>query len=87
MVTWSEHRPGGVIAAKLKFKIDEVAAVKEAEERKEQKRVKEEQEARRLTSIAEMQTARDENRYDSTESDDEPTPKRGRSGLLKRAML
>lgn len=44
MVTWSEHSPGGgVIAAKLKFKIDEVAAVREAEERQ---RAAEEQEER-----------------------------------------
>ena len=51
IVTWSEHWPGGVIAAKLKFKIDEVAAVKEAEERR---RAAQEEEARRLARIAEV---------------------------------
>ena len=45
MVTWSEQSPnGGVIAAKLKFKMDWVAAVREADERH---RAAEEQEWRR----------------------------------------
>lgn len=80
MVTWSESPPGGVIAAKLRFKIDEVAAIKEAEELK---RAAEEQDARRLASMAEEQDARDEYGYDSEESND-PRPRRDRSeGRLK----
>ena len=51
IITWSEHWPGGVIAAKLKFKIDEVAAVKEAEERR---RAKEEEKARLLARMLEV---------------------------------
>lgn len=85
MVTWSEHPPGGVIAAKLKFKIDEVGAVKEAEE--ERKRAAEEQEARRLASIAKEQEAKDEYEYDSEESND-PRPRRDRSeGRLKKGSV
>lgn len=84
IVTWSEGPPGGVIAAKLKFKIDEVAAAKEAEERK---RAAQEQEERRLASIAEEQAARDEDGYYSEESDD-PRPKRDRSeGRLKKGYF
>ena len=84
MVTWSEHSPGGVIAAKLKFKIDEVAAAEEAEERK---RAAEEQEARRLASIAEEEEAKDEYGYESHGSDD-PRPKRDRSeGRLKTGSI
>ncbi|KAF6237509.1 hypothetical protein HO173_004399 [Letharia columbiana] len=80
MITWSESPPGGVIAAKLKFKIDEVAAVKEAEERK---RAAEEQETRRLASIAKEQEANFEYGFVSDESDD-PRPRRDRSeGRLK----
>ena len=75
VVTWSESPPGGVIAAKLRFKIDEVAAAEEAEERK---RAAEEQEALRLASVAEEQEARDEYWYDSEESND-PRPRRDRS--------
>ena len=79
VVTWSEHSPGGVIAARLKFKSDEIAAAEEAEERK---RAAEEQEARRLASIAEEQEAMDE--YGS----DDPRPKRDRSeGRLKRGSI
>ena len=81
VVTWSEHSPGGVIAAKLKFKIDEVAAAEEAEERK---RAAEEQEARRLASIAEEQEAKDAYGYES----DDPRPKRDRSeGRLKTGAI
>lgn len=84
VVTWSEHWPGGVIAAKLKFKIDEVAAVTEAEERK---RAAEEQEAHRRASIAENQDAKDEYGYNSEESDD-PRPRRDRSeGRLKTGYI
>ena len=84
MVSWSEHPPGGVIAAKLKFKIDEVGAVKEAEERK---RAAEEQEARRLARIAKEQEAKEEYEYDSEESDD-PRPRRDRSeGRLKKGSV
>lgn len=44
MVTWSEQAPdGGVVAAKLKFMIDDAAAFSEAEERR---RAAEEQEER-----------------------------------------
>ena len=75
VVTWSEYPPGGVIAAKLKFKIDEVAAIKEAEERK---RAAEEQEARRLARIAEEEEAKDEFWYES-EGSNYPTPRRDRS--------
>ena len=88
IVTWSEHSPGGVIAAKLKFEIDEVAAIKEADERK---RAAEEQEARRLASIAEQQAeqqeARDRAVYGS-EEDNDPRPKRDRSeGRLKNGYI
>lgn len=84
IVTWSEHWPGGVVAAKLKFKIDKVMAVKEAEERE---RIAEEQEVRRLASIAEQQQARDEHGYNSEESED-PRPKRDRSeGPLKTGYI
>lgn len=82
IVTWSEGPAGGVIAAKMKFKIDEVAAAQEAEERQ---REAEEREARRLARIAEEEAARDDGGYqhDSDESDD-PRPKRDRSeGRLK----
>ena len=51
IITWSEHWPGGVIAAKLKFKIDVLAAAEQAEERR---RAAEEEEARRLARIAEV---------------------------------
>ncbi|KAL9075500.1 MAG: hypothetical protein Q9161_001572 [Pseudevernia consocians] len=84
MVTWSEHWPGGVIAAKLKFKIDEVAAAKEAEERKH---AAEEQETRYLASMTEEQEAKDEYGYESQESDD-PRSRRDRSeGRLKRGYV
>ena len=84
MVTWSEHPPGGVIAAKLKFKIDEVGAVKEAEERK---RAAEEQEARLLARMAKEQEAKDDYEYDSEESND-PRPRRDRSeGRLKKGSV
>lgn len=84
IITWSEHSPGGVIAAKLKFKIDEVAAVKEAEERK---RAAEEHEARHLASIAEEQEAKYEYDSDSEESND-PRPRRDRSeGRLKNGYV
>ena len=89
IVTWSEPFPGGVVAAKLKFKIDEIMAAKEAQERRW---VAEQQEARRLASVAEQEQARNERnereargeyRY-SSEEDDDPRPKRDRSeGRLK----
>ena len=71
IVTWSEHLPGGVIAAKLKFKIDEAGAIKEAEERK---RAEEEQEAHRL-AMAEEQEAKNGKGYESEESH-HPKPRR-----------
>ncbi|CAD6568113.1 MAG: hypothetical protein ASARMPREDX12_001069 [Alectoria sarmentosa] len=96
MVTWSEHSPGGVIAAKLKFKVDEVAAIEEAEERKraaeEQEacrlaNIAEEEEARHLASIAGEQETKDEYGYDSEESND-PRPRRDRSeGRLKTGYI
>lgn len=54
IVTWSEHCPGGVVGAKLKFKIDEVGAAEEAEERR---RVVEatEAETKRLAAIKEAE--------------------------------
>ena len=51
IITWSEHWPGGVIAAKLKFKIDEVAAVKEAEGRR---LARKEEKARLLAKMLEV---------------------------------
>ena len=87
VVTWSEHWPGGVIAAKLKFKIDEVAAVKEAaararaieeQEARHLARIAEEQEAkneaRRLVRMAEEQEAEDELGYDSEKSNGRTSP-------------
>ena len=74
MVTWSEHFPGGVIAAKLKFKIDEVGAIKEAEEAEERKRAEEEHEAHRL-AMAEEQEAKNGQGYEPEESH-HPKPKR-----------
>ena len=90
-VTWSEHWPGGVIAAKLKFKIDEVMA---ADERMDRKWVAEQQEARHLASITEKEQAkaerrellRDPERHNAylSETDDDPRPKRDRpEGRLK----
>lgn len=90
-ITWSEHFPGGVIAAKLKFRIDEVKAADEAMDRKW---AAEQQEARRLASITEEEQAKAERRellkdpekrnaY-IEEMDDDPRPKRDRSeGRLK----
>lgn len=34
VITWSEHPPGGVIAAKLKFQVDMYGAIEAAHERK-----------------------------------------------------
>ena len=84
IVTWSEFPPGGVLVAKLKFKIDEVAAVKEAKERK---LAAEEREVRRLASIAVEREARDHFGYESDESND-PRPRRDRSeGRLKNGYV
>ena len=85
IVTWSESPPGGVLVAKLKFKIDEVAAVKEAKERKI---AAEEREARRLAGIGEeREEAMDHFGYESDESND-PRPKRDRSeGRLKNGYV
>ena len=84
IVTWSEFPPGGVLVAKLKFKIDEVAAVKEAKERE---LAAEEREARHLVSIAEEREAMDHFGYESDESND-PRPRRDRSeGRLKNGYI
>lgn len=99
IVTWSEHWPGGVIAAKLKLRMDEEKAADEAVDRKW---VAEQQEARRLASITEeeqawaetqelaraerQKLARGDLRPDdyNSEEDDDPRPKRDRSeGRLK----
>ena len=58
MVTWCEHPPGGVIAARLKFKINEVAAIREALERKIAREEQAEQEARRLAREMEEEARR-----------------------------
>ena len=63
IVTWSESPPGGVTAARLKFKVDEIGAIKDAEERRH---AAEEQEAHRLASIVE----RRKYGYESDESGD-----------------
>ena len=52
VVTWSEHSPGGVIGAKLKFKINKIAAIREAKERQLAARLAEEMEALRLARLA-----------------------------------
>ena len=84
MISWSEQLPGGVIAAKLKFKIDEVAAVEEAKERQ---RAAEEQEARRLAMLAEEEEAKYRNVFES-EEDNDPRPKRDRSeGRLRKGYI
>ena len=57
VITWSEHPPGGVIAAKLKFKIDMVAAIEEERERKIA--AEEEAEAQELARLAEEQEAKE----------------------------
>lgn len=84
IVTWSEFPPGGVLVAKLKFKIDEVAAVKEAKERE---LAVEEREVRRLASIAVEREAMDHFGYESDESND-PRPRRDRSeGRLRNGYV
>ena len=57
VITWSEHPPGGVIAAKLKFKIDMVAAIEEERERKIA--AEEEAQAQELARLAEEQEAKE----------------------------
>lgn len=87
IVTWSEFPAGGVLVAKLKFKIDEVAAVKEAKERKLAAEEREEREARRFASIAEKREAMEHFGYDSDESND-PRPRRDRSeGRLRNGYI
>ena len=84
IVTWSEFPPGGVLVAKLKFKIDEVAAIKEAKERT---LAAEEREARRLASIGKEREAMEHFGYESDESND-PRPRRDRSeGRLKNGYI
>ena len=51
VITWSEHPLGGVIAAKLKFKIDMFAALEEEQERKIA--AEKEAEAQELARLAE----------------------------------
>ena len=94
MVTWSEQLPGGVIAAKFKFKINAVVAVQEAEARR--RRADEQranrfsmmvaEQARRFAKLAEAEF-RDMGLLE-TEEDDDPRPKRDRSeGRLKNGYV
>lgn len=57
VITWGEHPPGGIIAAKLKFKIDMVAALEEKQERKIA--AEEEAQAQELARLAEEQEEKD----------------------------
>lgn len=57
VITWSEHPPGGVIAAKLKFKINMVAAIEEEHQRKIA--AEEEAQALELARLAEEQEKKD----------------------------
>ena len=57
VITWGEHEPGGIIAAKLKFKIDMIAALEEEQERKIA--AEEEVRAQELARLAEEQEERD----------------------------
>ena len=68
VITWSEHPPGGVIAAKLKFKIDIVAAIEEEQERQIAAEEAAEEEARacelaRLTEEQEEKDRREKYHY------------------------
>ena len=57
VITWSEHPPGGVIAAKLKFKINMIAAIEEERERKIA--AEEKAQALELARLAEEQEKKD----------------------------
>ena len=57
VITWGEHQPGGIMAAKLKFKIDMVAALEEEQERKIA--AEKEAQAQELARLAEEQEERD----------------------------
>ena len=57
VISWSEQPPGGVIAAKLKFKIDIIAALEEEQERQiaVEQEARTEAQARELARLAEEQ--------------------------------
>ena len=57
VITWSEYPPGRVVAAKLKFKIDMVAAIEE--ERKRKIAAEEKARAQERARLAEEQEEKD----------------------------